>query len=138
MDNKVYEKAGSLTLFYKCGKENIDLLMSLLCRGNNEYIQLLRDVVKDDVALLELFDVMSGQRVQFPERKKIYKTLEKVIIYNYCRSQNFSEASYIAMTKQYNKRLPQTKSIVSTIQKFLDSNTNEEFEEYMEKDDINE
>ena len=129
MDNKTYDKNGSLMLFYMCSKEDIDLLMTLISRGSLEYIQLLRDIVKDDLALLKLFDVMSGARVQFPERKKIYKTLEKVVIYNYCKSQGFSEASYIFMAKQYNKRIPQTKSIVRTIQKFLDSNTNEGFED---------
>jgi len=128
-DNKVYEEIGSLLLFNKASKNDIDLLMTLLCRGSNEYISLLRSVVKDDFSLLKLFDVMSGQRVQFPERKKIYKTLEKVFIYNYCKAHNFSESSYIFMAKEYGKRIPQTKAIVATMQRFIDSNTNEGFEE---------
>ena len=128
-DNKVYEEIGSLLLFNKASKNDIDLLMTLLCRGSNEYISLLRSVVKDDFSLLKLFDVMSGQKVQFPERKKIYKTLEKVFIYNYCKAHNFSESSYIFMAKEYGKRIPQTKAIVATMQRFIDSNTNEGFEE---------
>ena len=129
MDSKVYDEYGSLMLFYKCSKEDIDLLINLLARGNNSYIQLLRDVVKDDLSLIKLFDVMSGQRVVFPERRKIYKTLEKVFIYNYCKSQNFSEDSYVFMAKQYGKRIPQTKAVVQTMQKFLENNINEEIPE---------
>ena len=128
-DNKVYEEIGSLLLFNKASKNDIDLLMTLLCSGSNEYISLLRSVVKYDFSLLKLFDVMSGQRVQFPERKKIYKTLEKVFIYNYCKAHNFSESSYIFMAKEYGKRIPQTKAIVATMQRFIDSNTNEGFED---------
>lgn len=127
-EEKLYNEVGSLLLFNKATKEDIDLLMTLLCRGNNEYIELLRCVVKDDFALLKLFDVMSGQKVQFPERKKIFKTLEKVFIYNYCKARNFSEASYVFMAKQYGKRIPQTKAIVATMQRFIDSNTNEDIE----------
>ena len=128
-DNKVYEEIGSLLLFNKASKNDIDLLMTLLCRGSNEYISLLRSVVKDDFNLLKLFDVMSGQKVQFPERKKIYKTLEKVFIYNYCKSQNFSDESFVFMAKQYGKRIPQTRAIVNTMQRFIDANTNEGFED---------
>ena len=71
-DNKVYEEIGSLLLFNKASKNDIDLLMTLLCRGSNEYISLLRSVVKDDFSLLKLFDVMSGQKVQFPESENKY------------------------------------------------------------------
>ena len=72
---------------------------------------------------------MSGQKVQFPERRKIYKTLEKVFIYNYCKAHNFSESSYLFMAKQYNKRIPQTRAIVNTMQRFIDAKTNEGFED---------
>ena len=129
MDSKVYDEYGSLMLFNKCTKEDIDLLMLLISRGNNSYIQLLREIVNNDLELIKLFDVMSGQKVQFPERRKIYKTLEKVFIYNYCKAHNFSESSYIFMAKQYNKRIPQTRAIVNTMQRFIDAKTNEGFED---------
>lgn len=138
-NNKVYDEYGSLLLFSKASQKDLDLLMTLLCRGNNEYIALLREVVKDDMSLIKLFDIMSGQKVQFPERKKLYKTLEKVFIYNYCKSRNFSDDSYVFIAKQYNKRIPQTKAIVATMQKFIDSNTNKGFEdEDFECEDIEE
>ena len=129
MDSKIYDEYGSLMLFNKCTKEDIDLLMLLISRGNNSYIQLLREIVDDDLELIKLFDVMSGQKVQFPERRKIYKTLEKVFIYNYCKAHNFSESSYLFMAKQYNKRIPQTRAIVNTMQRFIDAKTNEGFED---------
>ena len=122
MANKLYDEYGSLMLFNKASSKDIEILMNLLCRGQYQYLTLLREVVKDDESLIKLFDVMSGQKVQFPERRKIYKTLEKVFIYNYCKSQDFSEESYIFMAKQYGKRIPQTKAIVNTMTKYLDSN----------------
>lgn len=122
MANKLYDEYGSLMLFNKASSKDIEILMNLLCRGQYQYLTLLREVVKDDESLIKLFDVMSGQKVQFPERRKIYKTLEKVFIYNYCKSQDFSEESYIFMAKQYGKRIPQTKAIVNTMKRYLDSN----------------
>lgn len=128
-DDKIYDEYGSLMLFNKVSDKDIDLLMKLICRGQNSYLRLLREVVKDDMSLIKLFDVMSGQKVQFPERRKIYKTLEKVFIYNYCKSRNFSDDSFVFMAKQYGKRIPQTRAIVNTMQRFIDSNTDEGFEE---------
>ena len=128
-DNKIYNEYGSLMLFNKVSDKDIDLLMTLICRGQNQYLQLLREVVKDDMSLIKLFDVMSGQKVVFPERRKIYKTLEKVFIYNYCKSQNFYDESFVFMAKQYGKRIPQTRAIVNTMQRFIDANTNEGFED---------
>ena len=128
-ENKIYNEYGSLMLFNKVSDKDIDLLMTLICRGQNKYLQLLREVVKDDMSLIKLFDGMSGQKVVFPERRKIYKTLEKVFIYNYCKSQNFSDESFVFMAKQYGKRIPQTRAIVNTMQRFIDANTNEGFED---------
>ena len=128
-EDKIYDEYGSLMLFNKVSDKDIDLLMMLICRGQNSYLRLLREVVKDDMSLIKLFDVMSGQKVQFPERRKIYKTLEKVFIYNYCKSRNFSDDSFVFMAKQYGKRIPQTRAIVNTMQRFIDSNTDEGFEE---------
>ena len=136
--DSLYNECGSLMLFNKATNEDIDLLITLLCRGNNSYIELLRNIINDNMSLLKLFDCMSGQKVQFPDRKKIFKTLEKVFIYNYCKQRNFSETSYIAMSKQYGKRIPQTKAIVNTMQKFIDSNTNKDFEELTSKEELDE
>ena len=33
------------------------------------------------------------------------------------------------MAKQYGKRIPQTRAIVNTMQRFIDANTNEGFED---------
>lgn len=134
MDNtkneKLYDEYGSLLLFNKLSSQDLDLLLKLLCKNqDSSYLYLLREIVKDDVSLIKLFDVMSGQKVQFPERRKIYKTLEKVLIYNYCKSQNFSEISIVSMAKQYGKRIPQTRAIINTMQKFIDAKTNEGFED---------
>lgn len=137
-NEKIYDEYGSLMLFNKATKEDIDLLMMLLCRGQNSYISLLRELVKDDMALIKLFDVMSGQRINFPERRKIYKTLEKAVIYNYCKERNFSDSSFLLMAKMFKKRVPQTKAMVNTMQRFIDANNNSEFENEDFEGDIDE
>lgn len=120
--NKVYDECGSLLLFSKATDEDIDLLIRLIARGRYSFIALLRELVADDVSLVELLDAMSGIKTVFPERRKIYKTLEKIFIYNFCAKRKFTEASYKIMSKQYKKRVPQVKAIVATMQKFIDSN----------------
>ena len=121
MDDKLYDELGSLLLFSKAKQEDVDLLIQLLARGKYSYIDLLRELVASDVDLIKLLDVMAGLRVQFPDRRKVYKTLEKVFIYNYCKNRNFSEDSYKSMSKQYRKRVPQVKAIVATMQRFIDN-----------------
>lgn len=121
MDEKLYDELGSLLLFNKATEEDVDLLIKLLARGKYSFIDLLRELVVDDTALIKLLDVMAGIKTQFPERRKIYKTLEKIFIYNFCAKRNFSDESYKIMSKQYKKRVPQVKAIVATMQKFLSS-----------------
>ena len=118
--NKVYDELGSLLLFSSASSKDVDLLVKIIARGRYSYVALLRELVKDDASLLKLLDVMASLRVQFPDRRKIYKCLEKVTIYNFCSSRNFSEESYRIMSKQYKKRVPQVKAIVETMRKFLE------------------
>lgn len=134
MDEKVYDELGSLLLFSKATDKDIDLLLQLIARGRYSYLTLLRELVVDDEALIKLLDVMSGIKTQFPDRRKIYKTLEKVFIYNFCSSRNFSEESYRIMSKQYKKRVPQVKAIVFTMQKFINSNDEIDVFDSMEDD----
>lgn len=126
-EKKLYDEAGSLLLFSKATKKDIDLLLTLLSVDKYDYIDILRVIFKDDIKLIKFLDIMAGQKVHFLERRKVYKTLEKVVIYNYCKSRNFSEDSFKTMAKQYDKRIPQVKSIISTVDKFLASETNEGF-----------
>ena len=121
MDGKIYDELGCLLLFSKASKEDIDLLLDLISNEKYSYLVILRDLVKDDTALIKLFDVMAGKRVPFPKRRKMYKTLERITIYNFCLKRGFSEESYKSVSKQFNKRVPQVKAIVATMQKFIDN-----------------
>lgn len=129
MDRKIFDEYGSLLLFNKASKEDIELLLLLVARGKYMYLDILRELVSSDRDLIKLLDVMAGVKVQFPERRKIYKTLEKIFIYNYCKARDFSEESYRSIAKQYSKRVPQVKAIVETMNKFLASENKNQFEE---------
>lgn len=121
--DKIFNEKGSLLLFRKATEKDIDLMLTLMSSEKYEFITLLREVVDDDTEMLKFLDMMSGARVLFPERRKIYKTLEKVFMYNYIKAHNFSRSSYITMAKQYDKRVTQVKAIIETMLKTL----NEEY-----------
>jgi hypothetical protein len=121
MDEKIYDELGSLLLFNKASEDDIALLLKLISKGRYSYIALLNELVSSPAALLMLLDVMSGVKTQFPDRRKIYKTMEKVSMYNFCKARNFSEDSFRTMSKQYGKRVPQVKAIVATMEKFIES-----------------
>lgn len=117
---KVFDEKGALLLFRKATKEDIDLMLKLLSSERYEFISLFREIIDDDIELIKMLDMMSGAKILFPERRKIYKTLEKVFIYNYIKAHDFSNQSYITMAKQYNKRTTQVRSLIENMIKFLD------------------
>ena len=127
-DEKIYDELGSLLLFNKATEDDIALLLQLVSRGKYSYIDLLNELVSSPAALLMLLDVMAGVKTQFPERRKIYKTMEKVSMYNFCLARGFSEDSYKTMSKQYKKRVPQVKAIVATMKKFIESSESDAYD----------
>lgn len=119
-DEKIFDEKGSLLLFRKATEEDIDLMLKLMSSEKYEFLTILRTVVLSDIDLVKLLDMMSGAKVTFPERRKVYKTLEKVFIYNYVKERDFSQQSYVAMAKQYGKRVTQVKAIVETMIRVLE------------------
>lgn len=129
-EEKIFDEKGSLLLFRKATEDDIDLMLKLMSSEKYEFLSILRTVVSSDIDLVKLLDMMSGARVTFPERRKVYKTLEKVFIYNYIKSRDFSQQSYVAMAKQYNKRVTQVKAIVETMIRVLEKDSKVDEETY--------
>lgn len=122
-ETKTFDEKGSLLLFRKATEEDIDLMLELMSSQKYEFIQILR-MVMDDISLLKLLDMMSGAKIQFPERRKVYKTLEKVFIYRYTKEHNYSHQSFVVMAKMYNKRVTQVKAIVDTMRRNIENDEN--------------
>lgn len=129
---KIFDEKGSLLLFRKATEEDIDIMLRLMSSDKYEFISILRSVIHDDVDLLKLLDMMSGSKVVFPDRRKVYKTLEKVFIYQYVKERGFSQQSFVAMAKQYDKRVTQVKAIVDTMRRTLEKDEEDNLE-----DDLN-
>lgn len=129
---KIFDEKGSLLLFRKATEEDIDIMLRLMSSDKYEFISILRSVIHDDVDLLKLLDMMSGSKVVFPDRRKVYKTLEKVFIYQYVKERGFSQQSFVSMAKQYDKRVTQVKAIVDTMRRTLEKD-----EEDNSEDDLN-
>lgn len=120
-EEKIFDEKGSLLLFREATSEDIDLLLKMISSDKYAFIALMRRVINNDRTLLKMLDVLSGYKVTFPERRKIYKTLEKIFIYQYVKNHDYSHNAYVLISKQYNKRVTQVKSIVETMDRLINS-----------------
>lgn len=136
MDEVDYS-VGNLLPFRNLTQEQKELFIKLISDDYSHVFQILFNIIEDDQKVLELLDILSGQRIQFPPRKKLYKLLEKIQIYTYSKHRNFSEDSYKTQAKIYKKRISQIKSIVDRINYLLDNGKYKDIEEF-EGEDSNE
>ena len=107
-------------------KEQKDIFIKLISDDYSYLFQVLFNIIEDDNLVLEIIDILAGQKIQFPTRKKLYKLLEKIKIYTFVKNKNYSQDSCKLLAKQYNKRISQIKSAVDRID-YLLSNGNSEF-----------
>lgn len=118
-EEKTCNSLGSLLLFRNATKEDIDLMLNLISSDKYEFISILRTQI-DDVTLIKILDMLSGIKVQFPERRKIYNTLERIFMYNYVKSRDFTQEAYSSCAKQFNRRTAQVKAIIENMIKNID------------------
>jgi hypothetical protein len=118
--NKVDFDVGSLIVFKDLKDNEVDLLIKLLSDENSYLFQVLFNVIGINDTL-KLIDIFSDNKIIFPPRKRIYKLIEKIKIYEYIKSKNESEEAYKLLSKQYNKRISQLKSIVERIDYLLEN-----------------
>lgn len=111
---------GSLIVFKDLTAEQKEIFVKLLSDDNSYLIQVLFNILEDDYKTLQLIDLLAGQRIQFPDRKKIHRLLEKIQIYTFVKHSNNKEAACKLLAKQYNKRILQIRTIVDRIDYLLD------------------
>lgn len=128
MDEVDYS-VGNLLPFRNLTKEQKELFIKLISDDYSYIFQILFNIIEDDQKTLELLDILSGQRIQFPPRKKLYKLLEKIQMYTYSKHRNFSEESFKTQSKIYKKRISQIKNIVNRIDYLLNGGKYKEIEE---------
>lgn len=110
---------GNLITFRNMTDEQKTLLIKLISDDNSYVFQVLFNILEDNDLVLELLDIFSGKKIIFPTRKKLYKLLEKIKIYTYVKSKNYSQESIQLLAKQYKKRNSQIKSYVDRIDYLL-------------------
>lgn len=113
------EDVGSLVLFKNLTKEQQELFIKLVGDDYSSSIQVLYNILEDSNKTMMLIDLFAGQRVAFPDRKKLYKLLEKIKIYTYVKNHDFSYQSFVTMAKQYKRRTSQIKAIVNRVEHLL-------------------
>jgi len=110
---------GSLLIYRDITEEQKNLFIDFLSTDVSNSFKVLFNVIDDDFLVMELLDIFAGKRIQFPDRKKLYKLLEKVKIYTYVRSKNYSPESYRLLAKQYKKRISQIRSTVERVDSLI-------------------
>ena len=102
---------GSLSTFRNLSEEQKKLFIKLVSDDCSSVFQILFNVINDDLLTLELIDIFAGERIAFPNRKKLYKLLEKIQIYTFIKSKRDSPEAYQLLAKQYKRRISQIKAI---------------------------
>lgn len=128
MDKDSYNP-GSLISFRNLTDEQRNIFIKLLSDDCSYQFQLLFNILDDNILTLQLIDSFADTKLVFPNRKRIYRLLEKVQIYSYVKSKNYSNESYKLMAKQYKKRIAQVKDIVTRIDYLLNNGKFKNLEE---------
>ena len=121
---------GKLLSFRNLTSEQRDLFIKLISDENSSLYQILFNVIDDTQKTIELIDILAGERLIFPNRKKVYKLLEKIQIYTYVKHREDKEKSCQVLAKVYNKRVSQIKAAVSRIDYLLANGKYKDIEKY--------
>lgn len=119
MEEEQEYNVGNLLPFRNLTEEQKNLFIKLVSDDYSHIFQIIFNVIEDDTKTLELIDILAGQRIQFPARKKLYKLLEKIKIYTYVKNRDNSNESCQTLAKIYKKRVSQIKAVVSRIDYLL-------------------
>lgn len=114
-DQNCVGELGCLALFKNITDEDMELFIDLVTNDFSPFLRVLYNIVGDKNKILRILDAFEGQRIYFQDRKKFYKTLEKVTIYNYIKNHNYAPEAYSSMSKQFQKRVSQLRNIVDRI-----------------------
>lgn len=120
---------GSLSTFRNLSEEQKKLFIKLVSDDCSSVFQILFNVIDDDLLTLELIDIFAGERISFPNRKKLYKLLEKIQIYTFINSKGGSPEAYQLLAKQYKRRISQIKAIVNRIDYLLSGGAYKDIED---------
>lgn len=112
---------GSLIAYRNITDEQRNLFIKLLSDECGYQFNLLYNILEDNILFLQIIDSFANIKLVFPNRKKMFKLLEKIQIYTFCKSKNFSDDSYKLMAKQYGKRISQIRSIIDRVNFLIDN-----------------
>jgi len=112
---------GSLITYRNITDEQRNLFIKLLSDECGYQFNLLYNILEDNILFLQIIDSFANVKLVFPNRKKMFKLLEKIQIYTFCKSKNFSDDSYKLMAKQYGKRISQIRSIIDRVNFLIDN-----------------
>lgn len=117
-------EVGKLLAFRDLTEDQKNIFIKLVSSEYSYIFQVLFNIIDDDYLTLELIDILAGQKLQIPNRKKLYKLLEKIKIYTFIKQKNYSSEAYKLLAKQYNIRISQVKSAVSRVEQLLNEHNN--------------
>lgn len=126
---------GSLSTFRDLSDEQKNLFIKLVSDDCSSVFQVLFNIIDDNLLTLELIDIFAGEKISFPNRKKLYKILEKIQIYTFIKSKGYSQESYQLLAKQYKRRISQIKSVVDRVNFLLSGGAYKDIETKKEREE---
>ena len=126
---------GSLSTFRDLSDEQKNLFIKLVSDDCSSIFQVLFNIIDDNLLTLELIDIFAGEKISFPNRKKLYKILEKIQIYTFIKSKGYSQESYQLLAKQYKRRISQIKSVVDRVNFLLSGGAYKDIETKKEREE---
>ena len=126
---------GSLSTFRDLSDEQKNLFIKLVSDDCSSVFQVLFNIIDDNLLTLELIDIFAGEKISFPNRKKLYKILEKIQIYTFIKSKGYSQESYQLLAKQYKRRISRIKSVVDRVNFLLSGGAYKDIETKKEREE---
>jgi hypothetical protein len=112
-----YEKAGILSLVNISDTESKLFLSYIRSANKTTAVDFVEYMLGMDY--LQFLDLLAGTNLKIPNRKNLYRDLEYIKIYNYCKVRNFTVESMVNAAKLYEIGLVNVKKALIKVSKTI-------------------
>ena len=118
--NKKEYEPGCLVTFRKMTDEQYKIFEKQLSDNVSYKLGILRNVLNDDLLFLKILDVFAGESISIPNRKQVFQYLDRTFMYTYVKKRDFSEESFVSVSKHFGEKLAVVKNKTMRISQLLD------------------
>jgi len=110
---------GSFSVYRGITDEELETFFRLAGLEDCAFLKVIKEYSGDNDLILMLLDAFAGEKIQFPERKKCLRLLDRSFMYNYLKDNSFSKEAYRTVSKQKDKTTLQIKNMVDVVDRNL-------------------